>query len=79
MAHTHDAERESGTQFLPKFGADGLLTGVVVDAASREVLMVAHLDREALDAILARGAALARERAVPTLAATYDALGLVRG
>ena len=36
-------------------------------------------DREALDAILARGAALARERAVPTLAATYDALGLVRG
>ena len=36
-------------------------------------------DREALDAILARGAALARERAVPTLAATYEALGLVRG
>ena len=36
-------------------------------------------DREALDAILARGAAQARERAVATLNATYDALGLVRG
>lgn len=36
-------------------------------------------DREALDAILARGAARARERGSPTLAATYAALGLVRG
>ena len=36
-------------------------------------------DREALDAILARGAAPARARAVATLDATYDALGLVRG
>ena len=36
-------------------------------------------DREALDAILARGAAQARQRAVATLDATYDALGLVRG
>ena len=36
-------------------------------------------DREALDAILARGAAQAREIAVPTLTRTYEALGLVRG
>jgi tryptophanyl-tRNA synthetase len=36
-------------------------------------------DREALDAILARGAARAREIAGPTLAGTYAALGLVRG
>jgi len=36
-------------------------------------------DREALDAILARGAAKAREIAGPTLAAAYDALGLLRG
>ena len=35
-------------------------------------------DREALDAILARGAARAREIGVPTLDATYRALGLVR-
>ncbi|MFC3099122.1 tryptophan--tRNA ligase [Alteraurantiacibacter palmitatis] len=36
-------------------------------------------DREALDAILARGAARAREIGLPTLKAAYDALGLVRG
>ena len=36
-------------------------------------------DQEALDAILARGAAQARERGIPTLDATYKALGLVRG
>lgn len=36
-------------------------------------------DRETLDAILARGAAKARERGAPTLANTYAALGLVRG
>jgi len=54
-------------------------------------LLVAHLgpirnryvelrqDREALDAILAKGALKAREHARPTLNAAYDALGLVRG
>jgi tryptophanyl-tRNA synthetase len=36
-------------------------------------------DREALDAILAKGALRARELARPTLDATYRALGLVRG
>jgi len=36
-------------------------------------------DREALDAILARGAAKAREIGGPTLAAAYEALGLLRG
>ena len=35
-------------------------------------------DREALDAILAKGAARARELAAPTLKAVYSALGLVR-
>lgn len=36
-------------------------------------------DRAALDAILRKGAAKARELAAPTLEATYAALGLVRG
>lgn len=36
-------------------------------------------DRAALDAILAKGAAKARELAAPTLTAAYQALGLVRG
>jgi len=36
-------------------------------------------DRESLDAILAKGALKARDLAAPTLARTYEALGLVRG
>jgi tryptophanyl-tRNA synthetase len=36
-------------------------------------------DRESLDAILARGAAQAREIGFPTLKAAYDAMGLIRG
>ena len=50
-------EREKGMAFLPKFGSDGLLTAVIIDRDSREVLMVAHMDREALDATLQSGEA----------------------
>ena len=37
----------------PEFGPDGLITAVVQDATSGEVLMVAHMNREAYDATLA--------------------------
>lgn len=40
---------EHGRVFAPKFDAQGLLTGVAVDARSGEVLMVAFMDAEALD------------------------------
>ena len=40
---------EQGTAFLPKFDAAGLLSAVVQDAASGEVLMVAFMDAEALE------------------------------
>ena len=36
----------------PRFGADGLVTAVVQDATTSEVLMVAHMNREAWDATL---------------------------
>ena len=36
-------------------------------------------DREALDAILCKGALKARDLAAPTLTRAYEALGLVRG
>jgi phosphoribosyl-ATP pyrophosphohydrolase/phosphoribosyl-AMP cyclohydrolase len=39
------------------FGADGLVTVVTQDAASGEILMLAHADREALEATLATGEA----------------------
>lgn len=42
-------DRELGTAFQPKFDAQGLLSAVAVDASSGEVLMLAHMDGEALE------------------------------
>ena len=50
-------DREQGSAFLPKFDANGLLTAVVTDAASGRLLMVAHMNREAIDATLVSGEA----------------------
>jgi phosphoribosyl-AMP cyclohydrolase len=52
-----DTPRETGTAFIPKFDANGLLTAVVVDATSQSVLMVAHMNAEALAATQATGKA----------------------
>lgn len=41
-------EIESGSAFVPKFDSSGLLTAVVVDSVSRYVLVVAHMNAEAL-------------------------------
>ncbi len=41
-------DRETGSALLPKFDAQGLLSAVVVDSATRDVLMVAFMDQEAL-------------------------------
>ncbi len=48
-------DREEGVEFAPRFSADGLLTCVTVDARSGEVLMVAHMNAEALDKTLSSG------------------------
>ena len=40
-----------------RFGEDGLVTGVVQDATTRRVLMVAHLDRTAVERTLTTGEA----------------------
>ena len=45
-----DADREEGLTFRPKFGPDGLLTCVTIDAARGDVLMVAHMNAAALEA-----------------------------
>ena len=50
-----DREREEGLAFQPRFGADGLLTCVTVDADDGVVLMVAHMNAEALQKTLATG------------------------
>ena len=43
----------AGASATPEFGPDGLVTAVVQDASSGEVLMVAHMNREAYDATMA--------------------------
>lgn len=57
MNGTHDLDREQGAAFQPKFDAAGLVTAVVTDAASGAVLLVAHMNREAIDATVATGEA----------------------
>jgi phosphoribosyl-AMP cyclohydrolase len=41
-------DRELGTEFMPRFDAQGLITGIAVDSATKDILMVAFLDKEAL-------------------------------
>ncbi len=43
-----DKERETGTELNPKFDANGLVTAVITDAADGTVLMVGHMNAEAL-------------------------------
>jgi phosphoribosyl-AMP cyclohydrolase len=50
-------EREEGLTFQPKFDASGLVTCVATDATSGEVLMVAHMNDEALRRTIASGQA----------------------
>ncbi|APF37903.1 phosphoribosyl-AMP cyclohydrolase [Chelatococcus daeguensis] len=42
------ADVEEGDRLMPAFDANGLLTCVTTDAATGEVLMVAHMNAEAL-------------------------------
>lgn len=48
MSDLSTAERESGAIFSPRFDDKGLLSAIAIDVATREVLMVAFMDAEAL-------------------------------
>lgn len=48
---------EEGLAFQPKFDAAGLVTCVATDATTSEVLMVAHMNEEALRKTIASGEA----------------------
>jgi phosphoribosyl-AMP cyclohydrolase len=48
-------DREEGRALQPKFDASGLVTCVATDAATGEVLMVAHMNDEALRKTIASG------------------------
>ena len=49
------ADLEDGLALTPRFNADGLVTCVATDAGSGEVLMVAHMNAEALAKTIATG------------------------
>jgi phosphoribosyl-AMP cyclohydrolase len=51
------AEVEEGLGLAPKFDADGLVTCVATDEASGDVLMVAHMNAEALARTIETGEA----------------------
>jgi len=51
------AELEEGAALTPKFDADGLVTCVATDAKTGDVLMVAHMNADALRMTIATGEA----------------------
>ena len=58
MSTTSDSnDIEEGLSFRPKFDASGLVTCVATDASTSEVLMVAHMNEEALRKTIATGEA----------------------
>lgn len=49
--------RETGLELDPRYDASGLITAVATDAATGEVLMIAHMNAEALERTLTTGEA----------------------
>ena len=47
--------RDETTAFTPKFGPDGLLPAIAVDAETGEVLMLAYMNEEALKRTISTG------------------------
>ena len=46
---------EEGLAFTPKFDEDGLITAITQDAGTGEILMVAYMNRQALDLTIKNG------------------------
>jgi phosphoribosyl-AMP cyclohydrolase len=57
LAPGSTAEVEEGLALTPKFDRDGLVTAVATDVASGDVLMVAHMNAEALERTIETGEA----------------------
>ena len=52
-----DQNRDETDRFLPRFDAAGLITAIVVDADTASLLMVAHMNEEAIGQTRATGLA----------------------
>ena len=50
-----DKKIEQGSEFIPKFDANGLITAIAQDAATGQILMTAFMNQEALDKTIQTG------------------------
>ncbi|MCX7900501.1 MAG: phosphoribosyl-AMP cyclohydrolase [Methylocystis sp.] len=75
---THNHDLEEGTAFTPRFDANGLIVCVTVEAATREVLMVAYMNQLALDETLETGVAHYWSRSRQSLWRKGDTSGQVQ-
>ncbi len=55
MSRSDKADVEEGVVFAPRFDAHGLIVCVTVEAATRDVLMVAYMNQLALDKTIETG------------------------
>ena len=56
-APDNKAELEEGADLIPRFDANGLITAVVADSRDKEILMLAHMNDEALRLTIETGIA----------------------
>ncbi|MBI4367599.1 MAG: phosphoribosyl-AMP cyclohydrolase [Deltaproteobacteria bacterium] len=78
LAMSHKSQIEEGLAFTPKFGTDGLITAVATDAKSGDVLMVAHMNAEAVAKTIESGEAWYFSRARQALWRKGEASGHVQ-
>src|SRR5215510_5262290 len=71
-------EIEEGLSFAPKFDRDGLVTVVATDAKSGDVLMVAHMNAEALSRTVETGEAWYYSRSRKALCTQGESSGHVQ-
>jgi phosphoribosyl-AMP cyclohydrolase len=57
MMPADKAALEEGSEFAPSFDANGLIVCVTMEAATREILMVAYMNQLALDKTIETGVA----------------------
>ncbi len=50
-----DKNIEEGLDFIPKFDDKGLITAIAQDSTTNQILMVAHMNKEALDMTIQTG------------------------
>ena len=70
-----DVALEEGAVFAPRFGADGLIACLALEAATGQVLMLAHMNAEALRLTMATGVAHYWSRSRKTLWRKGDTSG----